>query len=109
MKHSYIEFDGYCPESKLKGEVVEMRLNEMDFWESEKTGLQVTIFPPFAAILRHRGKGKFRKSSNVASEKNTGLLLTKTQQENSYEIFPDEKEVFDDSWDLAEFIKSIDQ
>ena len=52
----YLEFDGYCPESKLKGEQVEMRLNKMDFWESEKTGLQITTFPPYAAILQWREK-----------------------------------------------------
>lgn len=47
-----IYFDGYCPESLLKGEHVEMRLNADDFWESEATGLQMTVFPPFARILR---------------------------------------------------------
>jgi hypothetical protein len=29
-----IYFDGYCPESLLKGKQVEMRLNKDDFWES---------------------------------------------------------------------------
>lgn len=47
---TFIEFNGYCPESTLKGEQVEMRLNEMDFWESEKTGLQMTVFAPFATV-----------------------------------------------------------
>ena len=49
MNKAYIEFDGYCPESKLKGELAKIRLNDSDFWESEKTGLQLTIFPPYAA------------------------------------------------------------
>lgn len=44
-------FDGYCPESLMEGKRVEMRLNDDDFWESEATGLQMTIFPPYAAIL----------------------------------------------------------
>ncbi len=110
MKNVYIEFDGYCPESKLKGEVVEMKLNDMDFWESEKTGLQITIFPPYAAILQWRGEGKFRKTKAVASknQNNIGLLLTKSQSQSGCELFPDEKQVFDDSSDLADFIDSID-
>ena len=29
-------FDGYCPECKLNGEDVPMRLNAHDFFESEK-------------------------------------------------------------------------
>ncbi len=36
-------FDGYCPESKLDGEKVRMRLNAHDFFESEKTGLQIAV------------------------------------------------------------------
>jgi len=32
-------FDGYCCESKLDGLMVEMRLNQSDIFESEKTGL----------------------------------------------------------------------
>lgn len=41
MKNTLIEFDGYCPESNLKGKKIEMKLNEMDFRESEKTGLKI--------------------------------------------------------------------
>lgn len=62
-----IYFDGYFPESLLKGNQVEMRLNENDFWESEATGLQIAVFPVYATILQWRGKGKFRQSSDLAS------------------------------------------
>ena len=86
-----IYFDGYCPESLLKEKSVAMRLNEDDFWESEATGLQITAFPPFATILRWRGKGKFRQSSDVASNSLSGLVLAQACLEDGKEIFPEEK------------------
>ena len=104
-----IYFDGYCPESKLKGEQVEMRLNTMDFWESGKTGLQISIFPPFAAILQWRGEGKFKNSRMFASKKWKGLLLTKSQVKNGSEVFPDEKEIFNNTFELEEYIHFIDK
>ena len=70
-----IYFDGYCPESMLKKRLGEMKLNNDDFWESKETGLQITVFPPFATILRWRGKGKFRESSEVGSNVLIGLVL----------------------------------
>lgn len=109
MNDTYIEFDGYCPESKLKGQKVEMRLNNMDFWESEKTGLKMTVFPPYAAILQWRGEGKFRESKEVASNKYYGLLIAKAQVKHGCEIFPDEKELFNNTFDLEEYIHFIDK
>jgi hypothetical protein len=51
-------FDGYCPECSLEGEKVRMRLNANDFFESEKTGLQIAISYPrvHAEILKFRGE-----------------------------------------------------
>jgi hypothetical protein len=71
-------FDGYCPESKLEGEKVRMRLNAHDFFESEKTGLQIAIsFPGVqAVVLKFRGKGDFRKTVNYADEIDNGELLS---------------------------------
>lgn len=83
-------FDGYCPESLMEGKRVEMRLNGDDFWESEATGLQMTVFPPYAAILPWRGKGKFRSSSEVAADSCTGLVMTYSSTEKGHETFPDE-------------------
>lgn len=105
----YLEFDGYCPESRLQGEQVNMRLNEMDFWESVKTGLQMTIFPPYAAILQWRGEGKFRKQKKVQATDYKGVLLAKAQRYTGSETFPDETQVFDDSSDLAEYIHCLDE
>ena len=102
-----IYFDGYCPESLLKGEQVEMRLNEDDFWESEATGLQMTVFPPFATILRWRGKGKFKQSSDVASNSLVGLVMTEAKQEDGKEIFPDEESIINNNFELERYLGKI--
>ena len=102
-----IYFDGYCPESFLKEKSVAMRLNEDDFWESEATGLQITAFPPFATILRWRGKGKFRQSSDVASNSLSGLVLAQACQEDGKEIFPDEKNIISNKFALEWYLDEI--
>ena len=103
----YIEFDGYCPESKLKGEKVEMLLNDMDFWESEKTGLQMTIFPPYAAILQWRGEGKFRQQKHNAAKDYKSLILTRAKTQAGTEIFPDENNSFEKISELKEYLNGI--
>lgn|SRR5690348_1071305 len=100
-------FDGYCPESLLKGKQVEMRLNEDDFWESEATGLQMTVFPPFATILRWRGKGKFRQSSDVASNSLVGLVMTEAQKDDGKETFPDKKNIIKNNFDLEWYLDEV--
>ncbi|MEO6681199.1 MAG: hypothetical protein ABIN48_00095 [Ginsengibacter sp.] len=102
-----IYFDGYCPECLIKGVQVEMRLNENDFWESEKTGLQITVFPPFATILRWRGKGKFRHSSDVASNSLAGLILAEAKKEEGEEIFPEEEKILVNKLDLEKYLGEI--
>lgn len=102
-----IYFDGYCPESLLKGKHVEMRLNEDDFWESEATGLQMTVFPPYATILRWRGKGRFRESSDVASNSLVGLIMAEAQKEDGKEILPDEKKIIGNEFDLDWYLSSV--
>lgn len=113
MGNITIYFDGYCPESMLKDKQVEMRLNEDDFWESEATGLQMTVFPPFAAILRWRGKGNFRELSGKASDILTGLVMTMAHVEDGKEIFPDEENIIYDKfsleWNLDEIYKSKEE
>jgi len=102
-----IYFDGYCPESLMKGKHVEMRLNEDDFWESEATGLQMTVFPPFATILRWRGRGKFRQSSDVASNSLVGLIMTEAKKEDGKEIFPDEEKIINNKFGLEWYLGEI--
>jgi len=99
-----IYFDGYCPECLLKGEKVEMKLNEDDFWESEATGLQIAVFPPFAAILSWRGKGKFRKSdyaSNVLGD----LVMTAHLKETGF--LPDEEKILHNQLELGNYLKKV--
>lgn len=70
-------WNGYCPESLLKGKTVRMRLNQNDFFESEETGLQICIIPGVqAVILNFRGKGKFRTTANYADEIENGEILS---------------------------------
>lgn len=71
-------FDGYCPESKLTGNRVKMRLNRYDFYESEATGLQIAISCPGvqATILKKRGTGDFRSTVSHADEVVNGEMLS---------------------------------
>jgi hypothetical protein len=94
-------FDGYCPESKLDGEKVRMRLNANDFFESEKTGLQIAISYPGvqAVVLKFRGKGDFRKTVNYAHEVENGEMLSPQVVDRfpfcGSELFGDEQEFTD--------------
>lgn len=102
-----IYFNGYCPESALRGRKVRMRLNQDDFWESEETGLLITTFPPYAAILQWRGEGKFKQHEEYATAYHKHLLLCRPSVEKGQEIFPDAKEILDNSFDLQAYIESI--
>ena len=107
MKNIEIYFDGYCPESQLRGKSVAMRLNQDDFWESPETGLQITIFPPYATILRWRGKGVFRQSSDGASDLPTGLVMTKPRKDEGKGIFPDQQNLIHNEFELQEYCNEI--
>jgi hypothetical protein len=100
-------FDGYCPESKLHGIIAEMQLNEDDFWESTETGLQITTFPPFAAILSWRGKGKFKIHVQNASEHHFKLILTRASKDPGKEIFPDKNGYFTSVDEFSAYLQSI--
>lgn len=107
MQNIELYFDGYCPESLLKGKQVEMKLNEDDFWESTETGLQMTVFPPYATILRWRGKSKFKDSSDVASNVVTGLVMAMASIDERKEIFPNEDGVIQNKFALGEYLDEI--
>src|ERR1035441_9723013 len=107
MQTIEIYFDGFCPENFLKGKKVVMKLNQDDFWESEETGLQITIFPPYAAILRWRGKGKFRQSAEPGSNTLKSLIMTKAKEEEGKEIFPDEEKIIHNNLELERYLDEI--
>jgi len=70
-------WNGYCPESWLKGKTVRMRLNRNDFYESEETGLQIFVLRGVQAIIMgHRGNGEFRTTLNYGDEVENGEILS---------------------------------
>jgi hypothetical protein len=99
-------WNGYCPESWLKGKTVKMRLNDDDFYESEETGLQIVISIPgfIATILKFRGKGLFRKSNTYAHEDDRNEILA----EQTLEVFPySEDDLIQTSEELHNYLKLI--
>ena len=98
-------WDGYCPESELKGKEVRMRLNDSDFYESEETHLQICISGPQAIILNFRGKGKFRSKPSFADETETGQVLS--PQNNDKQPFNNPTLVFKDSEEVENYINAI--
>ena len=97
-------WNGYCPESLLKGKDVRMRLNKWDFYESEETGLQIALVGLQAVILKFRGEGKFRSTLNYADEIEQGELLSPQTQER----YPfNEGIVFLTSAEIDSYIQSI--
>lgn len=96
-------WNGYCPESLLKGKTVRMRLNQHDFFESEETGLQISIIPKVqAVILNFRGKGKFRTTQNFGVEVEKGELLS--PQNTDKPPFNNPTVVFGDSEEIENYI-----
>ena len=68
----------------------------------------MTVFLPYAAILRWQGKGKFRESSNeIASDELIGLVLTQAMTEEGKEIFPDQEKIIYNNVDLERYLSEI--
>ena len=98
-------WNGYCPESWAKGRTVRMRLNEMDFYESEETGLQIAIgFPGVqAVILKHRGKGNFKSTRIYADKRDCNECLSPQTLERPPFCEPT---IFKSSEEIVDYIKS---
>ncbi len=100
-------WDGYCPESYLKGKKVRMRLNSWDFFESEETGLQMAVHRGvLAIILNFRGKGDFRFTKNYADEVVNGELLT-TQTSDNFPFYNKQAKWQKDGVEIEEFINNL--
>ena len=99
-------WNGYCPESWLKGKRVKMRLNQNDFYESEETGLQIAVLSGVqAVILNFRGTGDFRSTTSYADEIENGELLSPQNTEKP--PFNNPTEVFQDSEQIENYINNI--
>lgn len=82
MKEISNIWNGYCPESLLKGKTVRMRLNRSDFFESEETGLQICLIPRVQAIIMNfRGKGDFRDTPTYGDEAEMSEVLSPQNSE----------------------------
>lgn len=99
-------WNGYCPESYLKGKRIRMRLNRNDFYESEETGLQIAVLPGVQAIIMNfRGNGDFRTNPEYADEIENGEMLS--PQNSDSQPFNNPTIIFDDSEEIENFIKGI--
>lgn len=101
-----LTWNGFCPESYLKGKQVRMRLNEWDFFESEETRLQICVLTGVqAVILNFRGEGKFRSTPSYADDIESGEMLS--PQNMSRPPFNDPTEVFHSSEEVEKYIVAI--
>jgi hypothetical protein len=99
-------WNGYCPESMMKGKKVRMRLNQWDFYESEDTKLQICVLRGIQAIiLNFRGEGKFHSTPNFADEIECGEILS--PQNTDRPPFNTPTEVFQTSEEIENYISSI--
>ncbi len=103
-QHISTTWSGYCPECLLEGNVVRMRLNKDDFYESVETGLQVCMIPGVqAVILKWRGTGDFREAITYASESDAGELLS--PQNTDHAPFNSPTETFEDGDALKKYLE----
>ena len=99
-------WNGYCPESYLKGKRVRMRLNRNDFYESEETGLQIAVLRGVQAIIMNfRGNGDFRTNPEFADEIENGEMLS--PQNTDRPPFNNPTIIFEESKEIENYIKSI--
>ena len=98
-------WNGYCPESWLKGKTVRMKLNENDFFESEETGLQICVLAGVQAIiLNFRGNGSFRTNPVYGDDVELGEFLS--PQTTDRPLF-NAGVIFQKSDEIDRFIKNI--
>lgn len=99
-------WNGYCPESWADGRTVRMRLNKMDFYESEETGLQIAIGVPGvqAVILKQRGNGNFTSKRTYADQRNCNECLSPHTMERPPFCEPT---IFTSSEEIKKYIKTF--
>lgn len=100
------QWNGYCPESLLKGKKIKMRLNHWDFYESEETGLQICVLDGFfAVILNFRGEGKFRSPISYGHEIAKDQFLC--PQNIDRFPFNNPSTIFNESDEIKNYIENI--
>ena len=99
-------WNGYCLESLLIGKVVRMRLNQDDFFESEETGLQISLISGVqAVVLNFRGKGRFKSTPAFADEIENGELLS--PQNSDVAPFNSPTIIFGNAEEIGDYISKI--
>lgn len=99
-------WNGYCPESYLKGKRIRMRLNRNDFYESEETGLQIAVLRGVQAIIMNfRGSGDFRTNPEFADEIENGEMLS--PQNTDRPPFNNPTVIFEGSEEIENYIKNL--
>lgn len=99
-------WNGYCPESYLKGKRVRMRLNRNDFYESEETGLQIAVLRGVQAIIMSfRGNRDFRTNPEFADEIENGEMLS--PQNTDRPPFNNPTVIFEGSEEIENYIKNL--
>ena len=106
-KRVLVQFwNGYCPESWIRGKNVRMRLNRSDFYESEETGLQIAVLSGVQAIiLKHRGNGQFKMQDKYADEIENGELLS--PQNTDRMPFNNPTTIFQDSNEIEQYLNTV--
>jgi len=101
-----LTWNGFCPESHLKGKQVRMRLNQWDFYESEETRLQICVLSGAqAVILNFRGEEKFRTTPSYADDIESGEMLS--PQNSSRAPFNSPTEVFESGEAVEKYIAGL--
>lgn len=106
-EHKLDQFwNGFCPESHLLGKQARMRMNNLDVFESEATGLQIALIPGVqAVILNTRGKGNFRSTPVYGDEIENGEMLS--PQNLDRPPFNHPAVIFEDSDEIEAYITTI--
>lgn len=99
-------WNGYCPESYLKGQNVKKRLNKYDFFESEATSLQICVLKGVqAVILNFRGAKEFKQTPVYGHEIEQDELFSPQNIDKA--PFNNPTEMFDDSKQIEQYILKI--
>ena len=97
---------GYCPECALESEHVRMRLNSNDFYECEKSQLQIAVYPGVhAIILKFKGEREFKNTQSFGDDIVNGEFLS--PQTLDRPPFNDDGVIFNEVEEVIKYIQAI--